>query len=54
MLLGMGAGVKHNILLVDDDELIQRSITMFLKDEGFFVKSVSVARVPGASDIIES
>lgn len=37
----MGAGVKHNILLVDDDELIQRSITMFLKDEGFFVKSVS-------------
>lgn len=32
--------MKHNILLIDDDPAILKSLTGFLNDEGFFVKAV--------------
>lgn len=32
--------MKHNILLIDDDLAILKSMTDFLNDEGFFVKAV--------------
>lgn len=32
--------MKHNILLIDDDLSILKSMSDFLSDEGFFVKAV--------------
>lgn len=32
--------MKHNILLIDDDLAILKSLTGFLNDEGFYVKTV--------------
>lgn len=36
-----GWGMKHNILLIDDEHTVRESTKNFLEQEGFFVKAVA-------------